>query len=278
MQVTVLDREGKPVVNAVVVVVSAASATASTPGLPKDVVIGQQNMRFVPAISLVAVGARAHFVNNDPWEHHVRASAAGIAQFNDDAAGGFELRIDGKVDGKPAKSADAVFDKPGAVLLGCHLHNSMRGYVYVSDSPWASLTSPEGVASLDVPEGAAIIKVWHPDQLIDIPAQQTTVTAAPAKATMQLSVVCRADGASDPPKAPRNRRGYVLWRLIRAPRPGRACPVPQRRGDDLAVVAPLDFQCFSDVGRCSFSISECSTTRKVRGPAIQTRWAFLFAA
>ncbi|MDM0113128.1 plastocyanin [Variovorax sp. J22R133] len=191
LQVSVLDKEGKPVINAVVVVVSAAAVPAATPGLPKDVVIAQQNMRFMPAISLVAVGAKARFLNNDPWEHHVRASAAGIAQFNDDAAGGFELRIDGKQDGKPGKFADAVFDKAGAVLLGCHLHNSMRGHVYVSDSPWASLTSAEGVASLDVPEGAAIIKVWHPDQLIDIAPQQTVISAAPAKATMQLSVVPR---------------------------------------------------------------------------------------
>ncbi|MEJ8824043.1 plastocyanin [Variovorax humicola] len=190
LQVSVLDKEGKPVTNAVVVVVSAGRSTTSA-ALPKDVVISQQNMRFVPVVSVVAVGAKAHFVNNDPWEHHVRASAAGVAQFNADVPGGFELRIDGKQEGKTAKSADAVFDQTGAVLLGCHLHNSMRGYVYVSDSPWASLTNAEGVATLDVPEGAAIIKVWHADQLIDITPQQTTLTAAPATATMQLSVVPR---------------------------------------------------------------------------------------
>ena len=99
LQVSVLDKEGKPVTNAVVVVVSAGRSTTSA-ALPKDVVISQQNMRFVPAVSVVAVGAKAHFVNNDPWEHHVRASAAGVAQFNADVPGGFELRIDGKQEGK----------------------------------------------------------------------------------------------------------------------------------------------------------------------------------
>ncbi|MEJ8847016.1 plastocyanin [Variovorax rhizosphaerae] len=188
LQVSVLDKEGKPVTNAVVV----SAGRSTTPArLPKDVVISQQDMRLVPTVSVVAVGAKAHFVNNDPWEHHVRASAAGIAQFNDDAAGGFELRIDGKAEGKAAKVADAVSDKPGAVLLGCHLHNSMRGYVDVRDSPFASLTNAEGLATLNVPEGAAIIKVWHADQLIDIAPQQATLTAAPATATMQLSVVPR---------------------------------------------------------------------------------------
>ena len=37
--------------------------------------------------------------------------------------------------GKPAKAAHATFDRPGPVLLGCYLHASMKGHVYVSDSP-----------------------------------------------------------------------------------------------------------------------------------------------
>jgi hypothetical protein len=62
------------------------------------------------------------------------------------------------------------------VLLGCHIHGSMRGHVYVSDSPWAALTGTDGVAQLEqVPEGAAQIKVWHADQLIDIAPQAYTV-------------------------------------------------------------------------------------------------------
>ena len=122
----------------------------------------------------------------------MRASAAGVAQFNTASSGGFELRLDGKAEGKPGKSAEAIFEKPGAVLLGCHIHGSMRGHVYVSESPWAVLTGADGIANLEqIPEGAAQIKVWHPDQLLDIAPQQTTVSAAPGKATMQLSVVPR---------------------------------------------------------------------------------------
>ena len=102
------------------------------------------------------------------------------------------MRLDGKPEGKPAKTAEATFSKPGAVLLGCHIHGSMRGHVYVSDSPWAALTGADGVAQLEqVPEGAAQIRVWHADQLIDIAAQAYTVTASPGKLTLQLSVVPR---------------------------------------------------------------------------------------
>lgn len=191
LQVLVLDKDGKPVPDAVVVVVPVNKGTPKT-ALPTQVTITQEKMRFIPAISVVAVGTKALFVNNDPWEHHVRASAAGFAQFNAASSGGFELRLDGKPEGKPGKTAEAVFEKAGAVLLGCHIHGSMRGNVYVSDSPWAVLTGADGIANIEqIPDGGAQIKVWHADQLLDIAPQQTTVSATPGKATMQLTVVPR---------------------------------------------------------------------------------------
>lgn len=191
LQVLVLDKEGKPVQDAVVVVMPANKGAPKTT-LPMQVTINQEKMRFIPAVSVVAVGAKGVFVNNDPWEHHVRASAAGFAQFNTANSGGFELRLDGKPDGKPGKSAEAVFEKAGAVLLGCHIHGSMRGHVYVSDSPWAVLTGADGIARIEqIPDGAAQIKVWQADQLLDIAPQPVTVGAAPGKATLQLTVVPR---------------------------------------------------------------------------------------
>ncbi len=190
LQVTVLDKEGKPVQDAVVVLVPAAGGTAKAL-LPTRVTINQEKMRFVPAVSIVGIGAKGTFINNDPWEHHVRASPAGLAEFNN-SAGGFELRLEGKTEGKAAKTAEATFDKAGAVLLGCHLHASMRGHVYVSDSPWAAITGADGIAAFEgVPSGAVRVRTWQAEQLIDLPPQQVMLTDAPAKATMQLTVVPR---------------------------------------------------------------------------------------
>jgi plastocyanin len=191
LQVLVTDREGKPVADAVVVLVPLADGRPKA-ALPTRVTINQEKMRFIPAVSLVAVGTKATFVNNDPWEHHVRGSPAGARNFESASTGGMELRIDGKPEGKPAKSAEATFDKAGAVLLGCHLHASMRGHVYVSDSPWAATTGEDGQASFEgVPSGPVNVKVWQADQLIDLPVQQISVTPAPAKASFQLSVTPR---------------------------------------------------------------------------------------
>ncbi|WP_427912550.1 cupredoxin domain-containing protein [Ramlibacter sp. MMS24-I3-19] len=191
LQVSVIDRDGNPVPDAVVVLVPPAFGPVRTP-LPTKLTITQEKMRFIPAVSLVGVGTQATFVNNDPWEHHVRASAAGVQNFEAASSGGFELRLDGKSEGKPGKAAEARFDKPGPVLLGCHLHASMRGHVYVSDTPWAALTGADGHAAFEaVPEGPVKVRVWQADQLIDLPPQQLVLGAAPAKATMQLSVVPR---------------------------------------------------------------------------------------
>ncbi|NML87270.1 MAG: plastocyanin, partial [Polaromonas sp.] len=132
--------------------------------------------------------------NNDPWDHHVRSSPAGMGQFNASNAG-FELRLEGKPDGKAAKASDIVLDKAGVVgatLMGCFIHGSMRGYIYASESPWAAKTVQDGMASFeDLPDGAAQVKVWQADQLVDLAPQSYVVTASPGKISVQLSVVPR---------------------------------------------------------------------------------------
>lgn len=196
--VSVLDKEGKPVQDAVVVVTPANKSALPKIPLAAQATINQEKMQFIPAVTVVPVGAKVQFVNNDPWDHHVRSSPAGMGQFSA-ANAGFELRLEGKPEGKPGKSSEVTLDKAGvlgATLLGCFIHGSMRGYIYASESPWAGKTSTEGIATFeDLPEGAAQVKVWQADQLIDIAPQQVTVGAVLAKNVMRLTVV------------PRRRRG-----------------------------------------------------------------------
>jgi plastocyanin len=192
--VSVLDKDGKPVQDAVVVVVPANKTAAPKTPLAAQATINQEKMQFIPAVTVVRAGSKVSFVNNDPWDHHVRSSPAGMGQFSATNAG-FELRLEGKTEGKPAKSTEITLDKAGVVgatLLGCFIHGSMRGYIYASESPWAAKTSADGIATFeDLPEGAAQLKVWHPDQLVDIAPQQVTVGAVLAKNVMQLTVVPR---------------------------------------------------------------------------------------
>jgi plastocyanin len=190
VQVLVLDKEGKPTADAVVTVLPAGAGTPKKP-LPQEATVSQEKMQFIPAVTVVPVGAKVRFVNNDAWDHQVRGTADGMAQFTNTGSS-FDLRLDGKPDGKPAKSGEVVFDKPGVVLLTCLIHNSMRGNVYVASSAWTAKTGADGVAVFDdVPDGAAQLKVWQSEQLIEVPAQAITVSAMPLKATLHLTVVPR---------------------------------------------------------------------------------------
>lgn len=194
LAVSVVDKEGKPVPDAVVVVLPANKAVLPKSPLPVHATIAQEKMQFIPAVTLVPVGAKVSFTNNDPWDHHVRSSPAGLGQFNASQIG-FELRLEGKSEGKPAKPIDITLDKAGAVsasLLGCFIHGSMRGYIYASESPWAVKTTADGLAVFeDLPDGAAQVKVWQADQLVDLAPQAYTVTATPGKLGVQLNVVPR---------------------------------------------------------------------------------------
>jgi plastocyanin len=196
LSVNVVDKDGKPAVDAVVMVVTSSVSSPKTL-LPMSATISQASMQFIPAVTIVQPGAKVSFVNNDPWEHHVRGSAAGAAQFSSNDENGFTFRLAGKSAGTAGKISVVTMEKSGVVLLGCHLHGSMMGHVVVSDTPWAAKTDANGMATFtDLPDGAATVKVWHAAQFVDLKPVQTTLSAAPAQVKMQLSVTPRRRAAA----------------------------------------------------------------------------------
>jgi len=194
LTVVVTDKEGRPVPDAVVVIVPTDKTALPRSPLSKDATINQEKMQFIPAVSLVATGAKIRLVNNDPWNHHVKSSPGGINQFNTTKVA-FEVVLEGKPEGKAAKFVDVTLDSPGVVtanVLGCLIHGSMRGFMFVSDSPWAAKTGANGAASFEnLPDGASQVKVWQADQLIDLPPQTVQINATSAISTFQLSVTPR---------------------------------------------------------------------------------------
>ncbi len=190
LSVSVVDKDGKPAPNAVVMV-SPSGAVNATSSLPTSLVLSQANMQFSPAVALVQKGAKVTFVNNDPWDHHVRGSAAGIKEFSTSTADGFSFRLAGKTSTATNKinSSTVTFDKAGVTLLACYLHGSMTGHVVVSDSPFAAKTDTNGVANFaDLPEGAAVIKVWHAAQFVDIAPNNSVLKPGANQVKMQLNV------------------------------------------------------------------------------------------
>ena len=195
LSVNVVDRDGKPALNAVVMVYPS-SPTPSTQAPPSALTLSQASMQFSPAVALVQVGAKVTFVNNDPWDHHVRGSAAGAKEFTSGAADGFSFRLAGKSSATTSAAAAKInnsvvtFDKAGVTLLACYLHGSMTGHVVVTDTPWAAKTDADGVVTFsDMPDGVVQIKTWHAAQFVDIAPVINTIKPGANQAKMQLNVV-----------------------------------------------------------------------------------------
>jgi len=170
LHVTVTSADGRPAADAVVMVQPGPDAGAVVPA-PGTVVIEQKEFRFVPYVAVVPPGGAVRFVNKDPYDHHIRTLPGGPLG-NVAPVKTFEFRL--AAGGRGGDASEPVkLDLPGSILLGCHLHGSMRGHVLVSASPWFAVTDDRGRARVEgLPEGAVELKVWHPDQLSEQPVQR----------------------------------------------------------------------------------------------------------
>jgi plastocyanin len=145
----VTDAAGQPLADAVVYAMPrGAKPPAPTPPTER-VVMDQRDQEFMPYVLPVRVGTPVYFPNSDDTRHHV---------YSFSPAKTFELPL---YAGTPA--APVVFDKPGAVALGCNIHDWMVAYIYVVDTPWFGKTADDGAARLaTLPAGEYEVRAWHP--------------------------------------------------------------------------------------------------------------------
>jgi plastocyanin len=147
--VTVRTPDGRPVENAVVSVETSATRPGTAPVFSYPLRVMQQDIAFKPYVLLVPVGARVAFPNLDRVRHHV---------YSFSRAKKFELKLYGR-----DETHFVTFDQPGAVALGCNIHDAMSGFVKVVATPFAEKTGASGHVSIrGVPAGAATVRVWHP--------------------------------------------------------------------------------------------------------------------
>ncbi len=194
VSVLVNGADGQPAPNVVVQLLPARPGTYKPPATPY--VIAQRDIHFVPYLTAVPVGATVRFSNQDPYDHHLRSEPGGPFG-NIPPAKEFEMRLAAATGDKVA-STDVKFDKVGVVALGCHLHSSMRGHLFVSETPYVAVTDVNGRATIpDVPDGPADLRTWSPEQLVD----QAATTRQIAGAAVSLDAILNFT----PPK-PRRRR------------------------------------------------------------------------
>jgi len=144
----VLDGEGEPVKDAVVYAAPLDGRPPLGEG-PPAVVIDQVDKEFVPYVTAVPVGTRIRFPNRDQIRHHV---------YSFSKAKSFEIPLYKGVPPQPIR-----FDAAGEVALGCNIHDWMRAYVFVSETPYFAVTDENGRAALGLPDGGYRVEVWHPE-------------------------------------------------------------------------------------------------------------------
>ena len=155
--ITVVDSDSRPIKNLIIGFDSNSSIPAGT--LNDIAVMDQVDAQFKPEVLAVFKGQWVDFPNSDNVRHHVYSFSSPKP---------FEIKM------FTGSEADAIqFDKPGIVVLGCNIHDSMIGYIYVSDQEITKISDSTGKIELlstdllNIGRGAANASIvnatlWHP--------------------------------------------------------------------------------------------------------------------
>lgn len=146
--VMVTDAGGKPVTDAVVAFYDSKTPAANANAAGKII---QKNKMFNPKVTVVQTGTSINFPNEDSVRHHV---------YSFSPAKKFELKLYSGVPTDPV-----LFDQAGVVTLGCNIHDSMVGYIYVVDTPFFAKTDDKGKAILKLNDGQYTYQAWLPGQI-----------------------------------------------------------------------------------------------------------------
>ncbi len=157
----VTDAAGKPVADAVVAFYDGKT-TALPAGAGGKIV--QKNKMFNPKVTIVQTGTKINFPNEDTVRHHV---------YSFSPAKKFELKLYAGIPADPV-----LFDQAGVVTLGCNIHDSMVGYIYIVDTPFFAKTDDKGKAILKLSEGHYNYQAWLPGQTKPVVEQKITIEGA----------------------------------------------------------------------------------------------------
>ena len=190
ISLTLVDRDGHGVEDAVMTATPVGTKTA--PILPaKTAVMDQRNRAFVPRVLAIGLGTRVEFPNNDSVSHQV---------YSFSPAKRFQLPLY-----KGEVHPPVTFDQAGLVVLGCNIHDSMVGYIYVTPAPYFGTTNPAGALELkDLPKGDYQIAVWSP-YIADEAASLTRTVHVEADDSASEHIALRLPLRAQPEPKPRRR-------------------------------------------------------------------------
>lgn len=154
LEFQVVNQNGEALENSVIERVVAETQSAATDEIA---IVDQVDKSFVPQHRIIQAGQQVDFPNSDNIRHHV---------YSFSKAKTFELKLYADRPETPVP-----FERHGVVVLGCNIHDSMVGYIYVAASPRAELTNKQGRATLALNTDDQIL-VWHAHQTVALETPQ----------------------------------------------------------------------------------------------------------
>ncbi len=148
ISIQIVDQRGVPVRDAVVEIARPAGNRQSVT-FPWRNAMGQRNLTFVPGTLIVPAGASVAFPNLDNVRHSIYSFSKN-ARFQIDLYGRDQTRTQ-------------TFTVPGTVALGCNIHDQMKAYVRVVNTPFAARSDTNGFGRIGgLGAGTYQVTVWHP--------------------------------------------------------------------------------------------------------------------
>lgn len=159
VEVQIIDQKGDPLEDATLVLTPLFDFDLPA---PEETSISQIDQEFVPRVKVVQSGANIYFPNQDEIRHHV---------YSFSAAKQFDIPL---YSGTP--QAPIIFNQSGLVELGCNIHDQMRGYILVADTPYFGVSDINGLITTSPElEGRYELSLWHPEQSEQLPPIEITL-------------------------------------------------------------------------------------------------------
>jgi plastocyanin len=148
VEVSLVDRKGNPVADAVVTLLPHAGLETGR-GAAQTHTIDQRALRFEPWVEVFRPGDSVVFHNSDRTRHHVYSFSPVKA---------FEFLV-----GSGETTQPLLLEKDGVIAIGCNIHDQMLGYLVVTDAPWVARSAADGILRFSsLPPGDYDVTVWQP--------------------------------------------------------------------------------------------------------------------
>jgi hypothetical protein len=159
VRLTIVDQYDSPLANAVIdydrSIPTKSSPLEKSQTIEPIYIMDQIDKQFFPNVLIVPKNGLVSFPNSDDIRHHV---------YSFSKAKTFELKL---YAGKP--KSPLRFNNRGLVVMGCNIHDSMVGYIYVTDNKNTVMSDDKGQVLLapDLPLNTEL-QVWHPSSTIGL--------------------------------------------------------------------------------------------------------------